>query len=281
LSAKQEIRQAPFRMVILDNYDLSNLDLEFRLADFEREPVQSHWMKIVFAIRNGTLFDNVITVMDRKDEGGAYIVIDGQHRYMALKYLYEEGELDTYSIVLRVLHTVAARDAYRLLNAGRPLVSDDILKSYDDGSVLTFNKFRPYCVFFMTHPNKLSYSLVIKTMGYATSASVSGGGGDRERLVKLALNAKPGDVDIMVELLELILCKNMLHSKHMIVKVAPFWMLARYYWKNRHPNITPRFSKFIDAVVADEECRMLSRQGRNALVLQEMDRRMQELWKLV
>lgn len=279
---QQHQLQARFRLVILNNYDLSNLDLEFKIADFEREANQKHVRDIAEAIMGGNLFDNVITVMDRKDAGGAYEIIDGQHRYLALLLLFADGRLDTYTLALRVLSGVESRNAYRQLNNGRPLIGDDILKSYDDGTVKVFNKFRDYCVFYMTHTSKLYYSLVIKAIGYGSGTGLAGAGGERARLVKLALGLDEPELSQMLKMLDMLksVCGGRIEPRAVIVKVPVFWTIARIYFQNYEetPQFTLKFTRFMKLAQDDDIITSLSKKGRNSLVLEEVEKQLREIW---
>jgi hypothetical protein len=148
----------------LTDFALSQIDKKFNFADFERRVYTKHVKEIKRAIVAGKMIDNIITV--HKKNGDKWNVIDGQHRLVALKALYTERNLTTYTLYLRILDDkkIADREAYIAINTGKALTIKDMLKVYDDGSNPFFNELKGVCSHYGS-TNTLPY--VAALFGYA------------------------------------------------------------------------------------------------------------------
>lgn len=78
---------------------LSNVS-KFDIAKFERKIYKSHFSRLKRAINNKQMIDNIITVIP---SGNQYKIIDGQHRFLALIDLLNEGLNKKFNLHLRIL----------------------------------------------------------------------------------------------------------------------------------------------------------------------------------
>lgn len=268
-------------IVIYENWDLDQLEGEFEVAAFEREVRKSHVDEIALAIMEGRLFDPVISVMARKNDREPFEVIDGQHRLEGLKKLRDEGKISKYTFAVKILHGEDARLAYRMLNSGKPLTLDDILKSYDDGSVQVFNKLNQFCVFYSTSENKLPFSLIIKGHYYG-STKMMRTGGHRDRVIKLALTMSAKDIEAMHSMLSLMQSAlgGSLLKKSPVSKMVIFLTICRMFSQNNDgiPKFSQHFIHFIKALSKDKEVAELSKQGRGIMQLEKADELLKGIW---
>ena len=120
---------------------------KFEIANFERQLYRSHVNDIKKAVEKRRLVNFIITVWDKQD-ARKWLVFDGQHRLNALAELHEEKNLKSFPLVLMKIRAKTekeAREIYLALNSGKQLVSNDILKAYDNGHIYFFNELRNIC----------------------------------------------------------------------------------------------------------------------------------------
>jgi len=266
---------------IYNDWDLDQLEGEFEVAAFERDVKQSHVKEIAEAIMNGRLFDPIISVMARKSDDVPYEVIDGQHRIEALKLLRDEGKISQYTFGVKILYGEDARVAYRMLNSGKPLTLDDILKSYDDGSIALFNRLKEFCVFYSTHENKLPFSLIIKGSHYGSVKSIRETA-HRERVINLAIKMPAKDIDAMHQMLSLIRTAQagVIEKRGPVPKTTIFFTICRIFAQNHsdNPKFAQRFIHFIKAVSKDKQVAELSKLGRGMLQFEQANEVLNSIW---
>lgn len=127
------------KWIALTNYDLSNIDKNFLIGDFEREVNPHHIREVLESIMTNQLWDNVIKVVQLGPK--KFGVIDAQHRLIALKKAHALG-VERYNLMLAVYPPEHARNIYRKVNLGRKLTVRDHVKAMDDGTVTFFNELR-------------------------------------------------------------------------------------------------------------------------------------------
>lgn len=160
LDSRTEIRD-------LGKFDLSQLYEQFKIATFERRVYNQHVVRLKKGIMSGRLVDNVITVF-KNGNSKKWTVIDGQHRILSLWQLYEEGNITSFHLTLRIIdakNEKEARQIYMSLNAGKSLTAKDSLKAFDDGTVPFFNELKTVC----THEGSLKaipYYNVLSALHY-------------------------------------------------------------------------------------------------------------------
>lgn len=146
-----ETEQSQDRFVYIEDlgkFDLSRIWDTFEVAEFERRTYRMHVIGIKKALAKKRLIDFIITVY-RLNESKKWKVIDGQHRLIALYELHEEGKLKSFPLSLRVINAKneqEAREIYISMNSGKPLLSIDVLKAYDNGNIYFFNELRNTCL---------------------------------------------------------------------------------------------------------------------------------------
>lgn len=261
-------------LLVLKNFELSKIDKTFAIADFERDVKRNHVAEIAQAIMEARMYDPLITVVLVK---GKYEIIDGQHRITALKMLYEQGDLKRYTIIVKVLVGMDARQAYRSLNSGKPLTVDDVLKSYDDGKIPFFNELRDFCVFYPTHTSKIPYSLVIRAYGYATNKELN----HRERVIRATLHLKDRELEKTRRCMLMIQAAINIDPRKPAFKVLLFWNLVRIYWRwyEDKEEFTDRYVAFVKRVADNKDLAILAKQGRSRPLLQEVLQFMEKIWK--
>ena len=148
----------------LSNFALSQIPNKFRVADFARKQYTHHTRRIMKAIMEGKLYDNVITVLDTNDE--KYLIIDGQHRLAALKSLYEEDKLRGFTIFLRICKGVKDKEIYLNINKAKAMTSSDYFKVFDDGTRPFFTDLSRLCSHY-GDKNHLKFSHVLSAMSYS------------------------------------------------------------------------------------------------------------------
>lgn len=270
-------------LVVYTKFHLSGIDREFKIADFERAVKQKHMLQIADAIMARKLYDPIITVMARKKETEPYVVIDGQHRVTAMKYLYAEGRLAEYTFVVRVLHAEDERHAYRMLNNGKPLTSYDLLKSYDDGSVAFFQQLRDYCAHYKT-THKVPYSMIAYAYSYAVGGKHATFG--REKVMKKALSLSSADLAPLQVFFECIKQAQdddkLTVPGYLLFKVPVFWSLAKFYREKggfvSPANMRAQFTKMLASAETDPSIKRLASLSKTSGTLEDIDHRLESLW---
>ena len=158
------------KILKISNLALSTIKDKFDTAEFERKIYASHIKNIKKAILDNKLVDNIITVHAKK-KNGKYQVIDGQHRLCALKALFTERKMLSYTVYVRIVDDIEDREAYLAINRGKPLSAKDILKVYDDGKSPFFSELRQQCSHYGAK-NKLSFAEALYAYGYAKSGCI-------------------------------------------------------------------------------------------------------------
>lgn len=125
----------------LDKYDLSEIQRDFVVPEFQRRWDREHTNKIVKAIMTNHFYDNIITVYR---EGNKYWIIDGQHRINALKICYALYKLRYYSIILVIFPKEHANTVFRRNNLGKKLSVAEMLNSMKDVNAELFRRMRKY-----------------------------------------------------------------------------------------------------------------------------------------
>jgi hypothetical protein len=147
----------------IENYNLSNIKHDFKLAAFERRINADHVSKMVASILSNRLHNIVLHAIKGPEPRS---IIDGQHRLTALTKCHKEHGLERYNIML-ILHE--ERDApmvYRMLNIGKKLTMYDHSKAADDGKVPLFNELKPWLGHHRQY-DRLAYMDVLFTLNYA------------------------------------------------------------------------------------------------------------------
>jgi len=85
-----------YTLKVLKNFPLRNLEKTFVIADFERLLNIRHVNKILKSMATNEFFDNIISVVLKKN--GKYEVIDGQHRITALGLLRDNFYVTKYGL---------------------------------------------------------------------------------------------------------------------------------------------------------------------------------------
>lgn len=169
---KSKVVQGPIvppkiRWKLLTDYDLSNLERDFVIADFERRVYHKHASDVLGALLDNELFDIVFSVVDlgegNKSRFGA---IDAQHRLVALKTARDMFGLKTYNIMLAIFGPEDARKIYRNVNLGKPLTAADRSKAWDDGSISFFNELRKSLSHYPTK-NKMTFIEMLHNYRYS------------------------------------------------------------------------------------------------------------------
>lgn len=138
----RDVRMPKVEVMGLDNYDLSEIERDFVIPEFQRRWDRDHTNKIVRAIMTNKFYDNIITVY-RHD--GKYWLIDGQHRINALKICWAQYHLKRYSIILVIFPKENAHTIFRRNNLGKKLSITEMLNSMKDVNPELFRRLRRYC----------------------------------------------------------------------------------------------------------------------------------------
>jgi len=148
----------------------NNLD-RFEIAEFERKTYTAHLGRIKKAMKNGTMVDNVITVIP---DGDRYKIIDGQHRFFAWASFLKDGIMKKIPLHLRVMDELQyiknGRETYISLDSAKPLSGKDILKVYDDGKQNFFNLLRRFCTHYGSKKN-LTFFIVLAGYRYMVTSN--------------------------------------------------------------------------------------------------------------
>jgi len=240
------------RTVYLDDlgtFDLSRLWNVFEIAEFERKVYSHHIMSIRNAIMNRRLIDFVVTVFRLKDSQ-KWMVIDGQHRLIALDSLYQEQKLKSYPITIRVINAKTekeAREIYLGMNSGKPLTNKDILKSYDTGHVYFFNELRSIAA----HDggkNKMKFSDCLGALYYVKKLD-----GIRKNKIESALNSVENwEVVRMKTLLDVMLDVSGGHVKRNIFYSTILRSVSRLYFEEFKTLNEKKWKKFIESLEEDQ-----------------------------
>lgn len=162
------ITSPPYTLKILKNFPLRNLEKTFVIADFERLLNIRHVNKILRSMSTNEFFDNIISVVLKKN--GQYEVIDGQHRITALGLLRDDFYVTKYDLVLMIFQEKASRKIYRQINLGKPLKLQDHLRALDNNKNSFFEKLRPHFVHY--NDGKLpKFETILNALVYAKNGS--------------------------------------------------------------------------------------------------------------
>jgi hypothetical protein len=138
-----EVAPPQIRWIQLDNYDLSGLERDFGIAEFERKISNSHVRKVLSSVLGNEFYDPVIKVIDLGEVGKCrFGVLDAQHRLVALKIARDTYGVKRYNLMLAVFEPEEARKIYENVNLGKPLTAKDYSKAWDNGSIPFFNELR-------------------------------------------------------------------------------------------------------------------------------------------
>jgi len=157
-----------YTLKVLKNFPLRSLKKTFVIADFERQVSMRHVKKILGSMAINEFFDNVISVVIKKN--GKYEVIDGQHRITALEMLRDDFGVRNYNLVLMIFQEKASRKIYRQINLGKPLKMQDHLRALDNGKNPFFEKLRPHFVHY-NDGNLPKFEMILNALSYAKNGS--------------------------------------------------------------------------------------------------------------
>jgi len=157
-----------YTLKVLKDFTLKNLESAFIIADFERHLSESHVNKILESMTRNEFFDNVISVVLKRN--GLYEVIDGQHRITALGRLRDNYDITKYNLVLMIFQEKTSRKIYRQINLGKPLKMQDHLRALDNGKNLFFEKLRPHLIHY--NDGRLpKFEMILNALSYAKNGS--------------------------------------------------------------------------------------------------------------
>jgi hypothetical protein len=139
---------------------------KFIVAPFERKVYDAHLGRIKTAIKQGKMYDNIISVIPEKNR---YKIIDGQHRFHDFVSLLEEKHNKSFDIVLRVFDEKEFKKnglkVYLALDSAKPLTVRDIVKAYDNGKIPFFNILKPFCTHYGSK-RTIPYAVVLGSYNY-------------------------------------------------------------------------------------------------------------------
>lgn len=158
-----------FKLKMLNNFSLFNLEKTFIVADFERPLRIRHVKKIVDAMLINEFFDIIISVIPKRGNS-QFEVIDGQHRIEGLKILRDEHGIQKYNLILMIFPEKFSRKIYRRINLGQPLRMEEHLRALDNNTHPFFTKLRPYCVHY-NDGNRPKFEMILNALSYAKSGS--------------------------------------------------------------------------------------------------------------
>jgi hypothetical protein len=110
-----------------------NIQQTFSLNEYKRKVHESQVAKVLRGLLNGEHFDTSLSVIDGK-EGQPYVVVDGQHRVLAMQKFFQiNREVDEIIVPLEVYPDNAdVRAKYSKINQGIPEKIEDYLNAYKD-----------------------------------------------------------------------------------------------------------------------------------------------------
>jgi len=169
---KQIVVTSPsYTLKVLKNFPLQNIEKSFVIADFERLVSTRHVSKIVSSMASNEFFDNVISVVQKRN--GQYEIIDGQHRITALGLLRDNYGVKKYNLLLMIFQERISRKIYRQINLGQPLKMQDHLRALDNNKTPFFVKLRPYFVHY--NDGRLpKFEMILNALAYAKNGSPRG-----------------------------------------------------------------------------------------------------------
>ncbi|KKL92448.1 hypothetical protein LCGC14_1884640, partial [marine sediment metagenome] len=114
--------------------DLTNTEM-FEVPQFQRRISQNQVRKLKISFReNPVLVDLRLTLIARK--GKKPLLIDGQHRWLAIRQLHVEKDVENpFTFPIMYVEGLAEKDILQLyhnLNAGKPHTTDDLLQGFKD-----------------------------------------------------------------------------------------------------------------------------------------------------
>ncbi len=243
----------------LGKFDLSQIFELFEGATFQRRIYASHVKQLKKAILNDILLDNIITVFKLDNE--KYSVIDGQHRLQALWHLYKEGKKKSHIIILRVVKAKSyseARDIYLQLNSGKNLTLNDILKTYDDGSIYYFNKLRTVANHYPSSIS-LSYAQILAILWYSSKKDTSI---ERKELQNTLTKIEEFEVIRLFDYVNYLYAVVGRNTKHSLYKANVIRPLGRFYWELFEKFNQKKWIRLITILSNDQTIRNMSGSNR-------------------
>ena len=181
---------------------------------------------------NNQFFDNIARCIKKDDK---YLVIDGQHRLLALWKAHSIFGLERYDILIGIHNSMQSeRVIYQKINQGMKLKILEVLKSMDDGSYEFFNQLRSYCEHYRSI-NRISFFDALNCIAYYRNKS-----GARHTLLTLYNLLDELKTTTKPEIDEFIYFITTLYQIHTRVEQKPFnpIMLRSLYITTRDKNLT-------------------------------------------
>jgi len=179
------VKSPKVEIEFFDDYNLQDLANDFEIAEFERRVSAPHVSKIVNSILNNTFRDNIFRVS--RLANNKWKLIDGQHRLLALKKVYDEYGVETYNLILLVYQETDGRITYKGINQGKKLTAQDYLKALDNGKIEFFNKLREYVGAYSNYEQK-SFLDILYSQHYTATKNPKGSYKDLEKILETILS---------------------------------------------------------------------------------------------